>query len=239
MKNLIIGFFLILIMLFCVETKALNDSLKRNTRFIIGLSGAPNNTYVIYSFGKSKNGSTDNYKDQKISFGAEGKLFIGLQKRKIQATLGLGYAYYLCKYADTYGANNDYTRDRYFQHKFYISSLNVNWLVGDENCWIVGLNAEYGVLHYFKKFVHIDNPIVVADYSIEYFTPQETIWAGINFGRLFKINKFIDFSIIFNTKASSIISGNRPKGSSYPNNIGTPDRNLFVKTLNLNFSLKL
>lgn len=208
-------------------------------RFIIGLSGAPNHSYVIHSFADNKNGSNENYESQKICLGAEGKLFIGLQNRKIQATLGFGYAYYLYKYMDTYGVNKDHIHNRDFRHKFYIGSLNVNWLVGEKNCWMVGLSAEYGVLHYFKKFVHIDNPILVKDYSVEYITPQQIFWAGMNFGRLFKINKLIDFSIVFNTKLSSTISGRRPEGSSNLDNIGIPDGNLFVKTLNFNLSFKL
>ena len=260
MKNQLISFFLIFALIYCSEIKGQNDSLKSlphpgdKPHFIIGLSIAPNHTFNVWIVGK-ENGGYENPNDRKINFGGEGELFAGFEKRKIQVVFGVGYAYLSTKYSHKdyiQGSNNSFTTTNYTLHEeFYKFSMNLNWKVGVKNRWIVGMKLEYGLLSSFKEVFHEENnPYSVNPnftYTYSYLTPQNTVWAGFNFGRLFKINKHIDFSIVFNTKISSLILG-RPKNVSSSGHDydyrslgfdGTADRNLFVKTLNLNFSFKL
>jgi hypothetical protein len=263
MKNLSISFFSIFSLIFCSLTKGQNDSLRRIDslnglprpvdvpHFIFGLSGAPDHTYNVYIFG-DENGGYEVHNDRKLSFGGEGELFAGFEKRKMQVTFGIGYAYLSSKYSHKYsngGSNNSFSTDNFTLHEeFYKISFNLNWLVGDKNRWIVGMKTEYGLLSSFKEVFHLENnPYVVnPNYTYNYRTPQNTIWAGFNFGRLFKINKHIDFSIVFNTKISSLILGRPQKACSSGHDYdyrslecdGTADRNLFVKTLNINFIFK-
>ncbi len=244
MKNLVISIFLVLIQFLHLEIQAENDSLKK-TYFIIGLSGSPNNTYNIYAFGES-NGGNAKFEDQKISFGGETELYIGFKTKKQQVTLGIGYSYnrnknireYLNKNGPPAITNSD------FYCESYKIALNVNWLVGENKRWIVGTNVELSILNSYKEFVHIENNPASnqTDFSYEYYAPQNIGWIGVNFGRLFKINNLIDFNIVFNTKASSLILGKDPnyEYNNLPDDPArTNDRNFFVKTLNFNLCFKL
>lgn len=240
MKNITFSFVLIFVLLFFSETKAQNDSLKKKTCYIIGINGAINNTYLLYS------GASLFSKEQKISFGGEGESFLGLSGNKKQFTLGFGYAYHSSKNSKDYYINGGTsgqiaTKDYTFIDKSYKASLQLNYFVGDEKKWIIGMNIEAGIMYSYIEIVHIkNNPNVTSpNKTYEYFTPQTTYWTGMNFGRLFNLNKHLDFSIIFNTKVSSLILGTDSNNNSGWGVFTTYDRNLLVKTMNFNLSLKI
>lgn len=173
-------------------------------------------------------------------------MYLGFKTEKKQVTLGIGYAYNRNKNIHEYFNKNGppATNTSNFHGESCKIALNINWLVGKENRWIVGTNVELSILYSYKEFIHIENNPAnnQTDFTHIYYTPQNIGWVGMNFGRIFKINDLIDFSIVFNIKVSSLVIGKDPNYQY--NNLSTDpprtnDRNLFVKTLNLNLSFKL
>lgn len=222
-----------------------NDSLKKHKKFVFGFGGCINNTllyYPLYSDQLDRNNVSFN--DQKISVAGEGEVFVGFQTIKRRITLGFGYADYQSKNFHIYNYPNSNTTSSTinytFYHKFYKSNLNINWLIGDKNRWMIGVNLECGVLYYFKEFSHVEHTLGASNFDniYEYPSPQVILFSGMNFGRLFKINDYIDVSIFFNTKASSRIIGAASSESQIKKS-KTPDRNLFIKSLNFNLNFKI
>ncbi len=241
-----VTFFLVVFtFLLCSEVKGQYDSLKKHKLFIIGFGGGVNNTLLYYPLYRDQlDRNNVSFNDQKICFAGEGELFVGFKTKRKQITLGMGYANYQSKNLHIYNyPNTSITQasvDYIFYHKFYKGNLNINWLVGENNRWIIGANLDCGVLFYFKEFSHVEYTLGQndSDYTYEYPSPQIIMFTGINYGRLFKIAEHIDFAVSFNTKISSRILGATSNASNIKTS-KTPDRNLFVKTLNFNLIFKI
>lgn len=245
MKKLTTYFLLFFTFFSYVETSGKNDSLKKHKNFIVGFGGSINNTLLYYPLYRDQlDRNSVSFNDQKISSAGEGELFVGFQTKKRRITLGLGYADYQSKnlHIDNYpnSSNTSTTVEYTFYHKFYKSNINLNWLLGDNGRWMIGANLDCGILFYFKEFRHVEHTLGQSNIDLiyEYPSPQVIIFTGINFGRLFKINERIDLGIVFNTKVSSRIIG-ADNSESQITKSKTPDRNLLIKSLNLNLNFKM
>lgn len=217
--------FLIGLITFSFSSKGQNDSARRKVFFVIGAKASVVHCDELFGAGGDEGRG-------KLRANGEGYVTAGVTSKRVRVTLGLGYAKYLTTLVQT-DRVTPYTY--HYNYEFYLTKLNVGFLLGKNSQWVLEVNTGVSRLFNFNKAYNEKPPL--GDQKYNYEQTQNIFWGGISFGRSIKLTEHLNLDIVAGNNLSTRISPLSKNYYYYDRN--TPSRNLWVKSLSLQLIYKI